>query len=158
MIIEMSFSMNDNSLRRIMISSRLGRIPGWTNGEIAFFDLYDHQSHKEIRHYILLEKSIKLMYEPFSWKYTWYIDLIKIKLHNDEMELIDLYLDVLVKEDQWEYKIVDFDDLADALVNGKISVSEIEKPLKGLQRFLDENIYNKAFPPAEIREYFIETK
>lgn len=158
MIMRNEFSMIDNNLKNIIINSRLGRIDGWTNGEIAFFDLYDHQSQKYIRHFILLEKSVKLIYEPFSWKYTWYIDLVQIKYENNEMVLIDLYLDVLVKDNGNDFKIVDFDDLADALVEGKVSSIDLEKPLKGFQKFLNENLYNHQYPPAEIKDYFIETK
>jgi hypothetical protein len=51
-----------------MIKSRLGEIEGFANEEIAYFDKYDPKAGKVIRHFILLDENIKLMYEPWGWK------------------------------------------------------------------------------------------
>ena len=140
-------------LRKILITSRLGKIEGFTNEKIAYFDLYDQKSQKIVRNFILLNQSVKLMYEPFGWKDMWYVDLIQIQRINDhEINLIDLYLDVIIYNNCKSYKIIDFDDLAKALVEGKVDVHDLEIPLKGFQNFLDNYIYTLNFPPLEIKD------
>lgn len=142
------------TLRKVQITSRLGVVEGYTDGRIIYFDLEDQKSQRDVRHFILLDKSVKLMFEPFGWKDTWYVDLIQIeKVNDEEYKLTDFYLDILVLNNCERYKIVDFDDLANALVQGKVTPQELEIPLKGFQIFLDTNIYSKDFPPKEIEAY-----
>lgn len=83
----------------------------------------------------------------------WYVDFIQIQHINDhEINLIDLYLDVIIYNNCKSYKIIDFDDLAKALVEGKVDVYDLEIPLKGFQNFLDNYIYTLNFPPLEIKD------
>jgi Protein of unknown function (DUF402) len=144
----------NESLKSVLITSRLGKTEGYTNGEIVYFDLYDQKSQREVRHFIILKQCVKLMYEPFGWKDTWYIDLIQIQYISDtEMQLNDFYLDIIINNKNKNYKIIDFDDLANALVEGKVTALDLEIPLKGFQTFLDQNIYRHVFPPLEIRPF-----
>lgn len=144
----------NKELKRVKVISRLGEIDGFSNNLIVFFDLYDKQALRDVRHYILLDKSVKLMFEPFGWKDKWYIDLVSIEHINENVIVLkDLYLDVIIYNDCKEHKIIDFDDLANALVEGKVSPKELENPLKGFQIFLDTCVYQKEFPPFEIKDY-----
>ena len=139
----------------ITITSRLGKIQGVSDGKVAYFDCYDQKSQKDIRHFVFLEESIKLMHEPWGWKDKWYADLIKIEcVSKNEISLIDLYLDIIIESNGQTYKMIDFDDFANALVNGRINITELEIPLNNLQIFLDNHLHDgKDFPPSIIKPY-----
>lgn len=144
-------------MNTITITSRLGKIQGFSDGRIAYFDLYDSKSQRDVRHFIFLEESIKLMYEPWGWKDKWYADLIKIEyVSENEISLTDLYLDIIIESNGQTYKMIDFDDFADALVGGKINICDTEIPLKNLQSFLDNHLHDgKDFPPSIIKPYIV---
>ena len=96
------------------------------------------------------------MYEPWGWlKKEWYADFIAIEhLSEDKISLRDLYLDIYIEENGPTYRMVDFNDLAEALINNEVSAKELEEPLKNLQRFLDDHLHKgKDFPPEMIRAY-----
>jgi len=139
----------------ITIVSRLGKINGMSNEQIVYFDSYDQKSSKNIRHFILIEESIKLMYEPWGWKDQWYVDLIKIEtISQNEIHIKDMYIDIIVQGNGPTYKIIDFDDFSDALVKGLININDIEFTLKKLQNFLDHHLHDcRDFPPTIIKQY-----
>lgn len=142
-------------MKSITIKSRLGEIQGESDGRIAYFDCYDPKAQKDIRHFVFLEESIKLMYEPWGWKDKWYADLIKIEwISKNEINLKDLYLDIVIENKGTTYRMIDFDDLANALVQGLTNINELEIPLKNLQVFLDNHLHGgKDFPPSIIKSY-----
>lgn len=143
-------------MRAVTIQSRLGEITGYRNDEFAYFDLFHTKEGRYVRHFVLLKLNIKLMYEPYDWmKKEWYADLIGIEhLENDVIRLRDLYLDVYIEENGPTYRLVDFDDLAQALVNHEVSAEEMEEPLKNLQVFLNRYLHTKnSFPPDFIKAY-----
>jgi hypothetical protein len=53
-------------MRKILIHSRLGEIEGFTDGVVAAFDFFHEDAGEDVRHYVLLNESVKLMFEP--WK------------------------------------------------------------------------------------------
>jgi predicted RNA-binding protein associated with RNAse of E/G family len=66
--------------------------------------------------------------------------------------LEDLIVDVIVEDDGPTYRIIDLEELADAMVSGAVSVESLHAPLRELQRFLDAHLHGgKDFPPAVIR-------
>jgi len=141
-------------LKSITILSRLGKYEGLRNEEIAFFDRFDDEANKKIRHYILLNEGIKLMFEPWGWKNEWYADLIKIEMHNEHtIELTDMYIDVIIEGHGPTYRIIDIEEYADALISGNIILSDIKTHFIQLQQFLDNYLHRgKVFPPKLIRD------
>jgi predicted RNA-binding protein associated with RNAse of E/G family len=141
----------------IKVTSRLGEINGFSNGKVAYFDHFDAKSNKEIRHFILLEESIKLMYEPWGWKCNWYADLIRIDIISEnQINLIDLYIDIIIESNNQTYRIIDLDDFANAIVNDLICYKDIKTALNNLQSFLDNYLHNgKDFPPNIIIPFII---
>jgi predicted RNA-binding protein associated with RNAse of E/G family len=144
-------------MKTIKILSRLGENTGYCNNDIAFFDKYDDKAFKNIRHFLLINEGIKLMFEPWGWKNEWYIDLIQIIWHNENtLEYIDKYIDIVIEGNGPTYRIFDFDDYADAIIDKKISLEEIKEHFVQIQNFLDNYIHNgKIFPPEKIKKFMI---
>lgn len=142
-------------MRNITIRSRLGELPGQANEEVAVFDRFDPKAGRVVRHFVLLGESVKLMHEPWGWKDRWYVDLVQIRWAGpDTLELEDLYLDVIVEGSGPTYRMIDIEELADALQSGAVSVETLHEPLRCLQRFLDDHLHGgKDFPPRVIREF-----
>ena len=55
-------------LRQITLRSRLGDYKAATDGMAAFFDRADGKTGKTVRHFVLLDEGVKLMYEPWGWQ------------------------------------------------------------------------------------------
>lgn len=147
----------NTSLRHITIRSRLGDFPGLANEQVAIFDRHDPRAGRVVRHYILLNEAVKLMYEPWGWIDRWYVDLVGIRWADaGTLELEDLFVDVIVEGNGPTYRIIDLEELADALLDGKVSVETMHEPLHRLQRFLDDHLHGgKDFPPRAIREWML---
>ena len=143
-------------MRPITIRSRLGEFTGVTDEITAVFDRFDPKAERIVRHYVLLHEGVKLMYEPWGWKDRWYIDLIDVRwMDADRLELDDLWVDVIVEGNGPTYRIIDLEELADALSSGKVSVQTIAEPLRRLQRFLDDHLHGgKDFPPAALQPFY----
>lgn len=142
-------------LRKITVCSRLGAFPGLTDGRVAVFDRFDPKADGVVRHYILLDEATKLMYQPWGWQNRWYIDLVDIRWTDaDTLTLVDLLVDVIVEENGPTYRIIDLEELADALLSGQVSIETMHAPLHRLQRFLDNHLHGaKDFPPAALRPF-----
>ncbi len=142
-------------MNKITILSRLGERDGVSDGQVAAFDSYDSTAKHDIRHYVLLDKSIKLMHEPWGWCNEWYADLMEIRwLEPKVLELKDLYLDIIIEGEGPTYRMIDFDDLAEALALGHIGGKDLKESLCNLQQFLDEHVHRaKQFPPKCIEPF-----
>ncbi len=79
----------------------------------------------------------------------WYCDIIEVKYENteDKYELVDLLLDIKVFPNG-ELRILDADELAEALEKGLISQEQACKSLRILNNLL-EMINEGKFPPEE---------
>lgn len=146
-------------MKQIIIRSRLGEHTAITDGAVAVFDNYDSIAERDIRHYLLLDESVKLMHEPWGWQNRWYADLVRIERINDAVITVtDLCLDVIIEGTGPTYRVIDLEDFADALVTGRIQADGLRDPLYKLQRFLDNHLHGgKDFPPSSIRR-FVEMK
>lgn len=142
-------------MKEIVIHSRLGEVIAVTDGRVAAFDHPDWATGLPVRNYVLLEESVKLMYEPWGWREQWYVDLVSVTWKDENMlELRDLYLDIIVEENGPTYRMIDFNDLADALSSGQIDATTLHEPLHRLQQFLDNHLHgDKDFPPACIAAF-----
>jgi predicted RNA-binding protein associated with RNAse of E/G family len=139
-------------MRPVTIRSRLGESQGEANDEIVIFDRYDLRSKKLVRHFILLEYGVKLMFEPFGWKNEWYADIVRTTFPDEEtIEIYDQLIDIVVEGNGPTYRAIDFDDLAERVEANTISSREIGEILRKLQRFLDDHLHRgKDFPPTII--------
>ncbi|MCM3781521.1 DUF402 domain-containing protein [Neobacillus mesonae] len=138
----------------ITVVSRLGKIQGYEVNGIVYFDRFDDLSRKVIRHYILVNEGVKLMYEPWGWINEWYVDLVEIKKISDhEIELTDLYIDIVVEGNGPTYRLIDLEEYADAVTEGQIDIQEMNKQLKQVQTFLENYLHRgKVFPPEQVRQ------
>ena len=69
--------------------------------------------------------------------YCWYCDIVRYDYTGEnELTVTDLLADVLILEDGI-IRVIDLDELADALVQGLITVSQMEQALKQLQELVD---------------------
>jgi predicted RNA-binding protein associated with RNAse of E/G family len=145
----------ESGLRSITICSRLGKLPGLSDGQSAMFDCFDERARRVVRHFVLLEKNVKLMYEPWTWKERWYVDLVDVQWADPQtLVLEDLWLDVIVEANGPTYRLIDLEELADALLAGATTIERMHAPLRALQRFLDEHLHGgKDFPPAALGVY-----
>jgi predicted RNA-binding protein associated with RNAse of E/G family len=142
-------------LKAVKIISRLGEIDGFANEKVAYFDKFDPKANKVVRHFILLDENIKLMYEPWGWKNEWYADLIDIEyINSSEIRIKDLFIDIIIEGNGPTYRMIDLEDVIKALKNKEIAIEELESPFKKLQRFLDHHLHKgKDFPPSVIRRF-----
>ena len=145
------------SLKSVIIRSRLGESAGQTDGRVAFFDRADGTTGKPIRHFVLLDHGVKLMYEPWGWENQWYADIVRVdRVGDDVIELTDLYVDVVIEGCGPTYRVIDLDDVADAVASGAVGREDLAGALRCLQRFLDDHLHHgKDFPPRCIRPYIV---
>jgi hypothetical protein len=92
---------------------------------------------------------------------SWYVDLIDVETLDREGYIFrDLYIDVIVPTDGRHYRLLDLEEYADAMIEGKLTPIQAADGLRRWQRFLDRYLYSGRwprpewadFPPASIRE------
>ena len=145
-------------LEPVTIRSRFGQCAGQSDGEVAFFDdAADSATGSLIRHFVLLDRGVKLMYEPWGWKGEWYADIVLVeRIGHDIVQLTDLYVDVVVEGNGPTYRVIDLDDLANAVARGAIGRDELATALRQLGGFVDGYLHRgKDFPPRCIRPYML---
>jgi predicted RNA-binding protein associated with RNAse of E/G family len=148
------------SLEPIVVRSRLGECAGETDGRVAFFDRADDKTGKSVRHFVLLDQDVKLMYEPWGWENEWYADIVRIERSGDgAICLTDIYIDIVIEGNGPTYRIVDLEDLAEAVTTGGVSRWELAQALRRAQTFLDDHLHRgKDFPPQCIRPYIVHVE
>jgi hypothetical protein len=121
------------------ITFRKRQFAGHTDGTIAFFD-DDRPDHGLVRCFVLLKENAILAREPWmgeSWRDCWYVDLVTIDVDADTIEAEDRYVDLIVGRTGPTFKVIDLDDLAQAVDAGAITAPQAADTLRDLQRFLD---------------------
>lgn len=144
-----------NKSHKIGIHTRDGYFEGFRHENVVFWDKSDKKTGLDIRCFVLIDKCVQLMNCPWNWDDGWYIDLIEIEyLENDEIRIIDLCIDIIVEGDGPTYRVIDLNDFAEGLINGRLDVYRLQEPLKSLQKFLDQHLHkNVDFPPSEIIDF-----
>jgi hypothetical protein len=104
------------------------------------------------RVYVLLDLGVQLSNPP-SWHGTdaacWYVDLVTITNNNGgQFQVWDLYVDVIVATDGRHYRMLDLDELADAIHDGALPLAEGLDGLGRWQRFLDRHLHTQRMPAA----------
>ncbi len=145
-----------------------GPNPGVRIGRVAAYDFVIPEPYfvrpglaRRDRSYLLLDHGIQLSQPPgfpeeqAGW---WYIDLVDIAEDGADLTVTDHYLDVIVGPPGHAYRLLDMDELADAVAAGRLSLEAALTGLRRFQRFLDTHLNrrNEAildwpdFPPAAI--------
>ena len=142
-------------MRPVTIRSRLGEFQGRANDEIGIYDRIDSKSQKLVRHFILLEYGIKLMYEPWGWESEWYADIVRTAFPDeDTIVVIDQLVDIICEGNGPTYRVIDSDDLAARIEVDDIANQKTGEILRKLQWFLDDHLHReKDFPPTAIVPY-----
>lgn len=91
---------------------------------------------------------------------TWYVDLVTVAEEPGGIVVRDLYADVMVPTDGRHQRMLDLDELADAVAAGDLDVPTALDGLRRWQRFLDRHLHAARgprpewtdFPPSAIRE------
>lgn len=118
------------------------------------------------RNYLLTDEGVKLT-RPGRWDDdwragAWYVDVIECFVRDGEVTVLDRYIDFIVPAGPSPYRILDMEELADALNEGHISVAAAARALRAAQSFVDTHLHRvgehqgaswKDFPPASIAPY-----
>ena len=96
---------------------------------------------------------------PAREERTWYVDLISVEEDGRRMVFRDLFVDAIVPADGRHPRILDLEELADAVADGLITWEVAASGLRRWQQFLDQHFYTgrwpgdslNDFPPAALR-------
>jgi hypothetical protein len=159
-----------------------GPLPGVRTGRVAAYEFglppaFEPWSGRELveRTYVLLDEGVS--FAQVCWvrwtkqdgsvvdrsaegSSSWYVDLVTIEERPDALVVRDFYVDVIVPVDGRHYRMLDLDELGDALSDGEVTAQEASDALRRWQRFLDTYLHEDRhptsswtdFPPASIRE------
>ncbi len=83
---------------------------------------------------------------------TWYVDLVTVADHEGGLLATDLYLDVMLCPDGRHPRLLDLDELADAVDAGLDSAVATDG-LRRFQAFLDRHVYPGRRPSAEYADF-----
>ncbi|AUH43554.1 DUF402 domain-containing protein [Streptomyces sp. CMB-StM0423] len=91
----------------------------------------------------------------------WYVDVVELEEAGPKRLVVhDLYVDVIVLPSSRRYEVLDLDELAGALEDGRIDAATAARALRNAQRFIDGHLRDldqeapdswPDFPPAAIR-------
>jgi hypothetical protein len=142
----------------IRVLHRTGQwCPGRRVGEVAAYDVpilpeYQVPGHPAVdRCYLLLDQGIQLTRTVTfdgpveGW---WYVDLVDVEITDAGLVVHDLYVDFLVPPGADRYHILDLDELADALSQGRLTIAQCASVLTRTQQFADRHL--RADPPGSV--------
>ena len=144
-------------------------VPGLQDGNVVAWDYHDELVPGAIgRSYLLLDHGVKCSIPPI-WIQRgdpiWYVDLAIVTREDDLYRVVDLDIDVFVPTDGRPYRMLDFDEFADAIADGEFTPAQAMDGLRRWQRFLDTHLHRfdrvdgvdidvqagwRDFPPAAI--------
>jgi hypothetical protein len=146
-----------------------GPFPGARLGRVACYDFPLREQDfvrpglpRQDRSYLLLDEGIQLSCPPgfpeeqAGW---WYVDLVEIAEHGNELTVTDHYLDVIIGPPGHYYRVLDMDEFGDAIAEGKLTPDQAVAGLRHFQRFLDTHLNRRHetnlewpdFPPAVLQ-------
>lgn len=142
--------------------------PGIRAGRVAAYefdipeDMYVRpNAGRRQRVFLLLDESAQLdqpvVFKPHraGW---WYIDLVEIHEQGDTIHVADHYADLIVGPPGLPYRVLDLDELGEALTSGALTVAQVAHVLAATQAFVDRHLQGKDhtgpgwpdFPPAAL--------
>lgn len=156
-------------LERVSVHTpRLGQAcPGVRAGRVAAYAFRVPErlrirpdASRQQRAYLLLEQSIQL-YQP-AWFLDhpgwWYVDLVDINEHGNTIHLTDRYVDIIVGPPTHPYRVIDLEELGDAITTGRLGPADAAHVLAATQAFLDRHLNRRHdlalewpdFPPGAL--------
>ncbi|WP_345695855.1 DUF402 domain-containing protein [Kitasatospora terrestris] len=139
---------------------RRGSVVAYTWGFHA--DGIDHVQ----RTFVLLDEHLQIdqpVIFPPEQRGWWYCDLIGVEwggVGSGVVETRDMWIDVVVGPPDQPYRLLDLDEYALALADGRLTPAEAARGLTRVQRFLDRRLNRRhgvsrtwpAFPPPEVED------
>ena len=140
-----------------------GPLPGFRDGDVVayelelpeHFELWPGRSRVE-RIFVLLDVGVSFSRPPWvrdgvgsreaDGEDAWYVDLISVERDGDLYVFRDLYADVKVPMDGRHQRILDLDELADAIDDRSIPLDLAIDGLRRWQRFLDQHLHAEDHP------------
>jgi len=139
----------------VVVADRIRIGPAARVGRVLVRDERSAPDSKPRRYFWLIDEGIQLTYEPFGWHSEWYVDVVEIQLRHGRYDITDRYVDIVVEGMGPNYRILDLDELGQALVSDAIDAGEIASALRSTQQFLDRYLHRGGtFPPPMIAELF----
>jgi hypothetical protein len=134
-------------------------VPARRWGTVLFSDEVYHRHAGPRRYFWLLGEDVQLVYEPFGWRDEWYVDLVSVSETDSGgtrcYSVSDELVDIVVEGMGPTYRIIDLDEIGDALAGGQVTAARLSKTLTRAQRFLDRYLHRGArFPPPQIAPFF----
>jgi hypothetical protein len=120
-------------------------VPALRDGNVVAWDDHDELVPGAIgRSYLLLDPGVKFSIPPI-WIQRgdpiWYVDLAIVTRQDDLYRVVDLDIDVFVPTDGRPYRMLDLDELADAIEGGEFTLEQAMDGLRRWQRFLDTHLH-----------------
>lgn len=118
---------------------------GRRDGDAVAFEFENGQ-----RLYLLVDKGVVLQ-QPDPWRGTfrdgwWYVDICEVTDHGDRVEAMDMWADVVVREDPARYWLLDLDELGDAITAGELDPTTAADVLRRTDAFLRTHLHSGASP------------
>ncbi|HXT94234.1 MAG TPA: hypothetical protein VN714_33795 [Trebonia sp.] len=134
-------------------------VPARRWGTVLFSDEVYHRHAGPRRYFWLLGEDVQLVYEPFGWRDEWYVDLVSVSESDSDgaycYTVSDELVDIVVEGTGPAYRIIDLDEIGDALATGRVTAAQLGRTLASAQRFLDRYLHRGArFPPPQIAPFF----
>lgn len=134
-------------------------VPARRRGTVLFSDEVCRRHAGPRRYFWLLGEDVQLVYEPFGWRDEWYVDLVSVSESDSGgtacYVVRDELVDIVVEGTGPTYRIIDLDEIGDALASGRVTGARLGKTLARAQRFLDRYLHRGAsFPPPQIVPLF----
>ena len=84
---------------------------------------------------------------------TWYVDLVSVEQADSRYTFLDLYIDAMVPVDGRHYRMLDLDEFANALAEGRLSMADAVDALRRWQTFLDRYLHVDRFPQGHWSDF-----
>lgn len=159
----------------VAVTCRHGTYPGIRSGRVGAYEFRvpDEYAVRGVgrlqRVFLLLDDHIQVhqpLTFPEQYRDWWYVDLVRITETKTSIAVVDHWLDVAVPPDGMPYRVMDGDELGEALREGKVTAEEVAVGLVRFQAFLDRYLHGPLaqrgydgmnsswhdFPPAALRE------
>ncbi len=112
-------------------------------GVVAYDWGFEAQGGEHVqRSFVLLDDGVQInqpVLFPQQQQGWWYCDLVSVVDDGDIVSVDDMWIDVVVGPPDQPYRVLDLDDYAKALADGRLTLVDAVEGLTRAQRFLDRS-------------------